>query len=1045
VNIFNAKIKVIHMLVVALVCAVALFITEVGTVRTFKFEAVQKQAIETGSHEVYSVIGFKKCGNTKLAIDIVNKLRQSNPSKIYTFIWAAPKIEGFRKWLKNKHRTGQVPASHHTAPVVFRRVGGEREFIGGVTKLVEYVDGAFPMLDLSEERTRLDALQKKGSANKDVKSEKPRDQAKVKSEIADLRAVTPVTPVPENPVHTQAPNHPANALPVQVILRPKNIVTTMRIQEGKKVTNHQAIISELRKMGYTLMFKAPLLANWIILQDQATATYVRRRYNRSIVNNIGYGGQSCFGGTKGYQLRCRSEFAAKAGCSFDSLGIQPAQYRLWEPEECTQYFSVACINEPNRLWIEKPSGGQHGVGMRVHKGCETLKESYSECAGAGAGKKVIAMPYLDPALLAGHKFDVRSYLLVASTDPMLVFYHDGFARKANNPYTSDIKNVKAHITNANSQSAKDHFYTFSQLEETLARESNFPTDYMRRVFREHAFKVQNYVFQASRGEIAKRKGVYQIFALDWIIDSSGGIHMLEANSNPLVETYKEMEEEFTELWGGMVDLVLRIHTNPSSLFTGEYTTMTTSPKRFRHRDWHLIFNELEENINGTKYNPCSNKVQQPKLTGISVKQLDQENVETLLKKVPEEAAQSMDETNQAQNDESVAQGEDPQIRKEGSDELPYKVSIEEIQDALTRANVNGCKHMDVLKTFSECVRIDRELEGFSNDVTTRCVVSPGSYLYIIEPLSAANETGPACYPHILISSGVHGKEVAGVIAARHIRDNWTFNAARVFIVERLNPVGVEKRVRYLPKASKSLRDLNRLFPGSGPLGGVAKPIWEVVLKIEPVLFIDLHEGWGVYKTLKQNLAANDKLVGNPSFSKGSSIISSSLAQPLAKHMINRVNKLTVTDPNKQFLSIVPPIETGLASAIARTFNSLVFVVETSSGQQSHLLRGQQQLIIVGACLELLGIVPKNFDATVGFDKTRACVAGAGGCKLLHPGDKVLEANPITDVVTSKNEETSPPENSSLPAKIVQPEEAVVPLPSAESTESHIAEERSQDI
>ena len=39
------------------------------------------------------------------------------------------------------------------------------------------------------------------------------------------------------------------------------------------------------------------------------------------------------------------------------------------------------------------------------------------------------MEYLDPALLDGHKFDVRSYLLVASLDPLLVFYHDGFVRR----------------------------------------------------------------------------------------------------------------------------------------------------------------------------------------------------------------------------------------------------------------------------------------------------------------------------------------------------------------------------------------------------------------------------------------------------------------------------------------------------------------------------------------------------------------------------------------------------------------------------------------
>ena len=44
-------------------------------------------------------------------------------------------------------------------------------------------------------------------------------------------------------------------------------------------------------------------------------------------------------------------------------------------------------------------------------------------------KKWFVMEYIDPALLDGHKFDLRSYLLVASLNPLLVFYHDGFVRR----------------------------------------------------------------------------------------------------------------------------------------------------------------------------------------------------------------------------------------------------------------------------------------------------------------------------------------------------------------------------------------------------------------------------------------------------------------------------------------------------------------------------------------------------------------------------------------------------------------------------------------
>ena len=83
------------------------------------------------------------------------------------------------------------------------------------------------------------------------------------------------------------------------------------------------------------------------------------------------------------------------------------------------------------MWIEKPSGGQHGVGMHVHQGCQKLRHKYGKCKPTDSRPlKFFIMEYIDPALLSGHKFDVRSYLVVVSLDPLLVFYHDGFVRRA---------------------------------------------------------------------------------------------------------------------------------------------------------------------------------------------------------------------------------------------------------------------------------------------------------------------------------------------------------------------------------------------------------------------------------------------------------------------------------------------------------------------------------------------------------------------------------------------------------------------------------------
>ena len=61
----------------------------------------------------------------------------------------------------------------------------------------------------------------------------------------------------------------------------------------------------------------------------------------------------------------------------------------------------------------------------------------------------------------------------------------------------------------------------------------------------------------------KRRGKFQLFAIDWIVDARGGVHMLEVNSNPLVTAYPC--KGFPETWTALMDLVLTVQTRPQDL------------------------------------------------------------------------------------------------------------------------------------------------------------------------------------------------------------------------------------------------------------------------------------------------------------------------------------------------------------------------------------------------------------------------------------------------------------------------------------------------
>ena len=451
-----------------------------------------------------------------------------------------------------------------------------------------------------------------------------------KSEVADSEAIeseTGTSDTPPSPTTITFASKSSVSIPATQIKFKNNVVTAYRQAEGKHVTNYRPWRKYLISLGYKFYWQAPGWASIIIVQDQYSANRALKNKN-AIVNNIGYGGQSCYGGTKGFQIKCRSEFAAKHGCTYDSLRMQPPQYRMWIPNECRSFFDTECYNEDSSnpiAWIEKPTGGQHGKGMQVHAGCAPLKAKFKECGMRN--QKSIIMEYLDPALLDGHKFDLRTYLLVASLSPLIIFHGDGFVRRATSKFSSDLSDKKAHITNDESQDENDdHFWDFGRLEKHLHEHSGFPADYMRNAFRKQALRVEHYVFQTARASMMKRPGTFQLFALDWIIGSDGRAHMLEANSNPLVTDYPI--PGFPEVWHDLMDLIVDLHTAPNTLGPMSvyshsdaqgyqkakdraqaegltYPLPPPSNERYSYKErWTLIFNELEEKEHGITYNPC---------------------------------------------------------------------------------------------------------------------------------------------------------------------------------------------------------------------------------------------------------------------------------------------------------------------------------------------------------------------------------------------------------------------------------------------------------
>ncbi len=116
---------------------------------------------------------------------------------------------------------------------------------------------------------------------------------------------------------------------------------------------------------------------------------------------------------------------------------------LLDKEECKGFFRMINSREYNESLKTEPIQYLIKIGRGSHKGQGVFLLDRSEAAelnrnygyGAKCGKikrSLIAQSYITNPLLLdmNNKFDFRLYVLVASTNPLIVYYHDGFLRVA---------------------------------------------------------------------------------------------------------------------------------------------------------------------------------------------------------------------------------------------------------------------------------------------------------------------------------------------------------------------------------------------------------------------------------------------------------------------------------------------------------------------------------------------------------------------------------------------------------------------------------------
>nr|XP_006823794.1 PREDICTED: centriolin-like [Saccoglossus kowalevskii] len=203
-----------------------------------------------------------------------------------------------------------------------------------------------------------------------------------------------------------------------------------------------------------------------------------------------------------------------------------------------EYERVMDRVKEGETWICKPTGLNQGKGIYLVQDITELKKKYGDPEEDGPGnppppaqqrrKRVAPMQRLiqryvpNPLLLNGKKFDVRVYMLIACTNPLMVFYHKATYVQKKDPMYEEMKEETAW--------SMDKFNDY--VNENLAEEKGLPENWIYGFFTKRMQAIMLNCTHAVRNKLQCKLGYFDLYGFDFLLDTDMKVWLLEINVNP---------------------------------------------------------------------------------------------------------------------------------------------------------------------------------------------------------------------------------------------------------------------------------------------------------------------------------------------------------------------------------------------------------------------------------------------------------------------------------------------------------------------------------
>ena len=272
----------------------------------------------------------------------------------------------------------------------------------------------------------------------------------------------------------------------------------------------------------------------------------------------------------------QEELSQKPGCNWKNKYFLKT-FLLTQKQECEAFFNIINSDSYKQakasqrlVYIRKIVTGVHrgeGVQPVNQQEEDRIRQDYDNGALCGqVDKEEIVQEFIqNPLLLEGRKFDFRMYMLIASSNPLITYYHDGYLRVSLESYdvNSDDKNVLMTNLALNKEIMKDvregnlykdmdeqellhrQQWTFKKLESYLLEnkvinDPNWLDNYLRPELK----KAMVHLIKMAKGEFLENSSLYEFMGVDFMLDQDLNLWFIEVNSGAGFSNYIPEIEKF---------------------------------------------------------------------------------------------------------------------------------------------------------------------------------------------------------------------------------------------------------------------------------------------------------------------------------------------------------------------------------------------------------------------------------------------------------------------------------------------------------------------